>query len=124
MESRGWSGRENATVLLRRSYYRPEEMQRLLAILDRGLAASKSQKVYDRVNALTVFPEAILAICFPTYLPRDETLALIDDLRALEKKLGMTHFMRDTPMSAYLGDAEAIARGEITDAERQYPLKE
>ncbi|MBQ7566329.1 MAG: DUF4838 domain-containing protein [Oscillospiraceae bacterium] len=124
MERRGWTGRENTTVMLRHNYYRPEEMQRLLAILQKGLAAAKSQTVYDRVNALTVFPKAILAICFPTVLPQEEMLALIDDLRALEKKLGMTHFMRATPLSAYLTDAEAIARGAITAAERQYPLKE
>ncbi len=124
LESRGWRGVENASVMLHSSCFRPEEMQHFLEILEKGLAAAKSETVFDRVNALTVFPKAVLAVCFPKYLPKEETLALIEDLRALEQKIGMTHFVRNTPMSAYLSDAEAIARGEKTEAERQYPLKD
>jgi len=129
--SRGWSVRINNRASIRRHYYTVEEMYAHKVILDKALAVAKAisdpktaEKVYDRVNELTIFYKFVLVLCFPLEVPKEEALALIEDLRILTQKAEMPYFLRkaDTAETC-LDDAKNIVLGVYPENERKFKLK-
>ena len=123
-ESRGWSVRINNRAAIRKHYYTLEEVYQHKAILDQALAAAKSKKIYDRVNALTVFYKFVLVLCFPLEIPKQEALSLIENLYALTEKENMPYFLRlVNSVEEVLEDARGIVLGEYPESERKFKLK-
>ena len=95
------------------------------AVLDKALAAAKTQQVYDRVNALTVFYKMVLICNFTLELPQAEMLALIRFMRDARRydmglfcrwsKNGVRRYMQITE---YLDEAEQVALGKRKEEER------
>ena len=129
---RGWTTRINSRAAIRKYLFTVEEMYRHKQVLDRALAAAKaiadpqrSQKIYDRVNALTLFYKFVLVICFPREIPKEEALMLIEDLQALAEKNEMRYFLRLTGTVAdWLEDAKNIVLGVYPEDRRKCPLKQ
>ena len=123
--SRGWTGLCHNRALLHKNYFRLEEMLQHKAILDKALSSAKTQKVYDRVNALTVFYKMVLICDFTLDLPREEMLELIRFMRNARRydlglfcrwsKNGVRRYMQITE---YLDEAEQVALGNRKEEER------
>ena len=123
-ESRGWSVRINNRASIRKHYYRLEEVYEHKRLLDKALAACQSEVIYDRVNELTIFYKYLLVLCFPLEIPKEEALALIDDLYALTKKAEMPFFLRKANTTEdWLEDARNIVLGVYPESERKFKLK-
>ena len=121
---RGWTVRINNRASIRKHYYTLEEMYTHKAVLDRALAAAKSQAVYDRVNELTLFYKFVLVLCFPLEIPREEALALIEDLKRLAVQYEMPYFLRKVnTVEECLEDAKNIVLGVYPENERKFKLK-
>lgn len=123
--SRGFDGRCHHRTLLRKHYYRLEEVLEHKAILDKALAAAKTQTVYDRVNALTVFYKCLLVLHFTKELPQKQVLDMIRFLRnARRYDMGMfcRYKYRRWSITEYLDEAEKLALGRITEKERTCPF--
>jgi len=129
---RGWTTRINNRAAIRKYLFTVEEMCRHKEVLDRALAAAKNisdperaQKIYDRVNELTLFYKFVLVLCFPTEIPKGEALALITDLRVLAKQNELHCFLRHTEtVQDWLDDAENIVNGVYPEHERKKKLKQ
>lgn len=129
---RGWTTRINSRAAIRKYFFTVEEMYRHKEVLDRALAAAKAisdpeiaQKVYDRVNELTLFYKFVLVLCFPTEIPKEEALALIEDLRVIAKQNEMYYFLRNKEtVEDWLDDAKNIVLGVYPASERKFKLKQ
>ena len=121
---RGWTTRINSRACIRKYLHTVEDLYRHKELLDRALAATKTQLVYDRVNELTLFYKFTLVICFPLEIPREEALAIIADLRELAAKNEMDMFLRRTgSVEQWLQDAENIVLGKVKEEDRECKLK-
>lgn len=129
---RGWTTRINSRASIRKYFFTIEEMYRHKEVLNRALTAAKkisdperAQKIYDRVNELTLFYKFVLVLCFPAEIPKEEALALIADLRIVAKQNEMHYFLRKTEtVQDWLDDAENIVRGIYPESERKMKLKQ
>jgi hypothetical protein len=131
LEGRGWNVRYNNKAAIRKYLYKLEEIYAFKEILDRALAAAQnisdkeaSEKVYARVDQLTLFYKLVLVICFPLEIPKEEALSIIDDLRILTQKIGFTNFHKRLPIKDFLDEAEDIVLGKISEADRKIQLKQ
>lgn len=128
---RGWTTRINSRVAIRKYLHTVEELYRHKEVLDRALAKAKAiqdpalaKKVYDRVEKLTLFYKFVLVLCFPLEIPKEEALALIQDLYAITEKNGITMFLRKTgTVDSWLSDAKNIVLGVYPEEERKEKLK-
>lgn len=131
LEGRGWNVRYNGKASIRKYLYKLEEIYAFKEILDRALAAAQnisdkeaSEKVYARVDQLTLFYKLVLVICFPLEIPKEEALSIIEDLRILTQKIGFTNFHKRLPVKDFLDEAEDIVLGKISEADRKIQLKQ
>jgi len=126
--SRGWSVKCHNCAMVRKHYYRLEELLAHKAVLDRALAAAKTQKVFDRVNALTVFYKTVLVTCFTLELPKQEVLDMVRFLRSATRRYDMGLYCRyrfqRLAITDYLDEAEKLVLGKITEDERQCIFKQ
>lgn len=124
-ESRGYPGTCHHVPMRWKKYYRFEEMMEHKAILDKALAAAKTQVVYDRVNALTIFYKCMLVTLFPLELPKQEALEIIRFLRnARRYDMGLYYRARGKrfQIGDFIDEAEKVILGRITEEERTLPF--
>lgn len=129
---RGWTTRINSRAAIRKYFYKLDEIYRHKEVLDRALKKARTiadpqraKIVYDRVNELTLFYKFLLVICFPTEIPREEALALIEELLVISKQNEMYKFQRKTEtVEQWLADAKNIVLGVYPESQRKCPLKQ
>ena len=126
-KSRGWTGTCHNRAMLYKKYYRLEEILEHKAILDKALAAAKTQAVYERVNALTVFYKMVLICNFTLELPQAQILEMIRFMRnARRYDMGLfcrwsrkdPYVRRMLQITEYLDEAEKVALGRLREEER------
>lgn len=121
---RGWTGSHRQKLLMLRKYlHTVEDMYRFRDILDKAMAAAKSEVVRDRVLLLTLFYKAVLIGCFVKDIPQEEAKTLIDDVRRSAKKLGITEYTRRDTTEEFLAEVEDLLAGKITEEERKFYLR-
>ena len=82
-------------------------------ILTDALCAAKDKKVYDRVNALTLFYKFTLLLCFWQENTLKENLALIKETKEAAKAAGLKTFFRREKTKYYLKDLKKLVKGKI-----------
>jgi len=124
--SRGYDGRCHNRALLYKHYYRIEELMEHKTVLDKALAAAKTQTVYDRVNALTVFYKMALICNFSMDLPKEQVLEMIRFMRnARRYDMGLfcrwrkERNFRRIQIGEYLDEAEQVALGRLKPEDRK-----
>lgn len=109
---------------------RIEELDRFEETLERGMAAAEKisdpkirEKVYNRVEVLTLYPKIARLYNFPFSQPEEQMLALLEDVRRITREQGVGYFSFWKPMDALLADCEAVIRRKIPVEQREFVPK-
>lgn len=122
MESRGWTVNCHSGALRRPYLHTVEDMYAFKEILDRALEKTATPRICRRIEYLTLFWKVTLLAGFCQDLPQAEALALLQNVRKIAGKNELTLMGNKRPMQEVLDEWEAFIKGEITDAERKYPI--
>lgn len=120
MESRGYKGGVGDRAAIKKRYYTKAELLEAKKILSDALCAAKDKKVYDRVNALTLFYKFTFLICFWQENTLKENLALIKEAKEAAKAAGLKTFFRREKTKYYLKDIKKTVKGKITYKDSKY----
>lgn len=120
MESRGYNGGIGDRAAIKKHYYAKDELLEAKKILTDALCAAKDKKVYDRVNALTLFYKFTLLICFWQENTLKENLALIKETKEAVKAAKLKTFFRREKTKYYLKDIKKLVTGKITYKDSVY----
>lgn len=113
MEKRGYNGGISNRAAIKKRYYTKAELLEAKRILTDALCAAKDKKVYDRVNALTLFYKFTLLLCFWQENTLKENLALIKETKEAAKAAGLKTFFRREKTKYYLKDLKKLVKGKI-----------
>jgi len=131
MVSRGWDAYTHRYAGHHSEYYTPEDLDSFKKILDKALDAAKQiadpairEKVYNRVEVLTLWYKCVKLMVYSPELPREEALALLADVRQIVEKNHVEYYQMWNKTETYLQDAEDLILGKVTQETRKYPLKD
>ncbi len=123
LEKRGYNGYCHNGAALRPDYYTLEELDRFEAILQKALSAARTERIFDRVEQLLLFPRCIRLFCFHDSMSREQALSLLTEVRTLTQKYALEYYHHWNKTEDYLNDIEKVIKGEISSEERQFPLR-